>query len=65
MPYLAMQSLFKVHSIPLMVSLSNHERLEPASFDKLRMSGRQWMCYIAKALIAMTKGFTRSLDPWP
>ena len=26
-----------------MVSLSNHERLERASFDKLRMSGRHWM----------------------
>ena len=24
----------------LMVSLSNHVRLEPSSFDKLRMSGR-------------------------
>ena len=28
------QGLFKVHSEPLMVSLSNHERLERATFDK-------------------------------
>ena len=31
----------KVHSKALMVSLSNHERLGRASFDKLRMSGCQ------------------------
>ena len=28
---------------PFMVSLSNHEPLERASFDKLRMSGWQWI----------------------
>ena len=28
----------KVRSKPLMVSLSNHEQLEQASFDKLRTS---------------------------
>jgi len=27
---------------PIMVSLSNHRRLEQASFDRLRMSGRRW-----------------------
>lgn len=33
----------KVHSEPLLVSLSNQERLKPASFDNLRMSGCRWM----------------------
>ena len=33
----ARQDDCKVDSEPLMVSLSNHEQLEPASFDKLKM----------------------------
>ena len=32
----------KVSSNPLMVSLSNHRRIERASFDKLRMRRHQW-----------------------
>ena len=32
----------KVFSNPFMASLSNHRWLERASFDKLRMSRRQW-----------------------
>ena len=40
---IALQDDCKVRPKPFMVSLSNHERLEQASFDKLRMSGRQWM----------------------
>ena len=34
----AWQDDCKVYFEPLMVSLSNHERLAPASFDKLRTS---------------------------
>ena len=42
------QGLFKAHSEPLMVSLSNHERLERASFDKLRTSARHWMALLCE-----------------
>ena len=38
-----------------MVSLSNHERLERASFDKLRMSGRHWMALLCKGPVIPAK----------
>ena len=40
------QDDFQVHPKSVMVSLSNHGRLEQASFDKLRMSGYQWIALL-------------------
>lgn len=40
----------KVHSEPLMVSLSNHDLLVLASFDKRKMSRSKWMPFFAIVL---------------